>query len=60
MSEKEWLALEWLYRMACSGQNTRYALTIQDMLIDRGVNVCVQHRVPLRDGWPGWPKDYRP
>jgi hypothetical protein len=52
MTEKELLALEWLHRMACSGFNCRYAIVIQDMLTDRGVQVDVTDRVPLRDGWP--------
>lgn len=57
MSEKELLALEWLFRMAGHSAHLKYAQTIQDMLIDRGVQVDVTYRTPERDGWPA---PYRP
>lgn len=56
MTEKELLALEWLYRMVCHSAHIEHAMVIQDILIDRGVDVCVQHRTPLREEWP---KPYR-
>lgn len=51
-TDKELLALEWLFRMAAHSAHIEYAMTIQDMLIDRGVQVDVTYRAPLRDGWP--------
>jgi len=57
MSEKELLALEWLFRMAGHTAHMGYAMTIQDMLDARGVDIAVSDRAPMREEWPA---PYRP